>query len=84
MNQQARIVLSDGKWVSVPLPKGRDPSWTPAEEFVYATCYMAAIRKNFSAKRSENIAESCVLRKVYPGIRFDNEMEKDIQFLIPE
>ena len=42
---QARLVLSDGQWISVSLPKGRDPSWTVADEYAFAAAYASAIRR---------------------------------------
>ena len=81
---QARLVLSEGQWISVPLPKGRDPTWTLAEEYVYAAAYASALRAHFTEKRAHTVAEACVLRRLYPGIRFDKAIEHDIQSIIPE
>jgi hypothetical protein len=81
---QARLVLSEGQWISVPLPKGRDPTWTVAEEYGYAAAYASAIRCQFTEKRAQNVAEACVIRRLYPGIRFDKAIEQDIQSIIPE
>jgi len=82
--EQARLVLSEGNWISVPLPKGRDPTWTVSEEYSYSAAYVSALRNKFNIHRAKNIAEACVLRRLYPGLRFDKGMEKDIQTIIPE
>jgi hypothetical protein len=81
---QARLVLSEGQWESVPLPVGRDPSWTVAEEYIYAAAYMSAIRQKIGEKRASQLAEACVLRRLYPGLRFDARTEEDIQSIIPK
>lgn len=79
---QARLVLSDGQWTSVQLPTGRDPTWTVAEEYAFAAAYTSA-RRQFSQSRASHIAEACVLRRLYPGLRFDKSMEQDIQSIVP-
>jgi hypothetical protein len=115
MQTQARLVLSEGQWISVSLPKGRDPTWTVAEEYAFAAAYASAIRTfgeaaaharatnvaeasaNAHARatnvaeasanahaRATNVAEASVLRRIYPGLRFDKGLEKDIQSIIPE
>lgn len=94
---QTRLVLSQGQWISVPLPKGRDPTWTVAEEYAFAAAYASAILKFNEAKarvvaeasagahaRATNVAEATVLRHIYPGLRFDKSLENDIQSIIPE
>ena len=80
---QARLVLSGGLWKSVDLPTGRDPTWTVAEEYVFAAAYTSGLLR-FPESRARNVAEACVLRRLYPGLRFDLQMERDIQSIIPE
>ena len=80
---QARLVLSGGQWRSIDLPTGRDPTWTVAEEYIFAAAYTSGLLL-FSESRARNIAEACVLRRLYPGLRFDAPMERDIQSIIPE
>jgi hypothetical protein len=79
---QARLVLSEGQWISVSLPKGRDPSWTVADEYAFAAAYASAIRR-FGGARATNIAEAIVFRRLYPGIVFDKGLERDIQSIVP-
>ena len=58
---QARLVLSEGQWISVNLPKGRDPSWTVADEYAFAAAYASAIRTLGGAEahaRATNVAEA--------------------------
>ena len=80
---QARLVLSEGQWVSISLPKGRDSSWTVADEYAFAAAYASAIRK-YQHARATNIAEAAVLRRMYPGLLFDKLLEKDIQSILPQ
>lgn len=81
---QARLVLSEGQWISVSLPKGRDPSWTIADEYAFAAAYASAIRCKFSEIRAMNTAEATVLRRLYPGLVFDRGLEQDIQSIVPQ
>jgi hypothetical protein len=81
---QARLVLSDGQWISVSLPKGRDPSWTVADEYAFAAAYASAIRSFGQAHAKATIvAEAIVFRRLYPGIVFDKGLERDIQSIVP-
>jgi hypothetical protein len=85
---QARLVLSEGQWISVSLPKGRDPSWTVADEYAFAAAYASAIRRFGLAEasahaRATNVAEAIVFRRLYPGIVFDKGLERDIQSIVP-
>jgi hypothetical protein len=87
---QARLVLSEGQWISVSLPKGRDPSWTVADEYAFAAAYASAIRSFGQAEASAsahakatNVAEAIVFRRLYPGIVFDKGLERDIQSIVP-
>ena len=54
---QARLVLSEGQWISVSLPKGRDPSWTVADEYAFAAAYASAIRR-FDEAKATIVAEA--------------------------
>jgi hypothetical protein len=55
---QARLVLSEGQWVSISLPKGRDPSWTVADEYAFAAAYASAIRGLKEHAKATNVAEA--------------------------
>jgi hypothetical protein len=81
---QARLVLSEGQWVSISLPKGRDPSWTVADEYAFAAAYASAIRGLKAHAKATNVAEAIVLRRLYPGLVFDKGLEQDIQSIIPQ
>lgn len=81
---QARLVLSEGQWVSISLPKGRDPSWTVADEYAFAAAYASAIRGLKAHAKATTVAEAIVLRRLYPGLVFDKGLEQDIQSIIPQ
>ena len=55
---QARLVLSEGQWISVSLPKGRDPSWTVADEYAFAAAYASAICKFKAHAKATIVAEA--------------------------
>lgn len=57
---QARLVLSEGQWISVSLPKGRDPSWTVADEYAFAAAYASAIRRFGLAEASAHAKATIV------------------------
>jgi hypothetical protein len=80
---QARLVLSEGQWISVNLPKGRDPAWTLADEYAFAAVYASAIQK-YDHGRAFNVAEATILRRIYPGLIFTKGLEQDIQSIIPQ
>jgi hypothetical protein len=75
----SKIVYSEGAWITVFLPKDRDPSWTIADEWVYASAWASAQRKGFSALRSEQIAEAIVVSRLYTGAKFDKSLTADIE-----
>jgi len=74
-----RIVFSKGRWISVPLPIGRDPAWTTSSEWIYANAWAAAIRSGFSEQRAEQIAEAIVIQNLYPGVVYDTRLSSDMQ-----
>jgi len=74
-----RIVFSKGRWISVPLPIGRDPCWTTSSEWMYANAWASAIRSGFTEQRAEQIAEAIVLRNLYPGITYDTRLLSDME-----
>lgn len=77
-----RIVFSAGEWISVDLPVGRDPAWTPADSWVYAAAFAASQRAGHAAAKSSVIAEAIVNRRLYPGIIYDALLERDIKSIL--
>ena len=71
-----RLVFSDGKWVTISLPIGHDPSWTDADKWVYAAAYVA-VSIRFPEK-AESLAEAIVFKRVY-SVSYDKKMEQDIK-----
>ena len=70
-----RLVFSDGKWVTISLPIGHDPSWTDADKWVYATAYAAASIR--FPEKAESLAEAIVFKRMY-SVSYDKKMEQDI------
>jgi len=74
-----RLILSKtSTWLHVPIPKGLDPLWLPSDVYHYAAMFVAAQEKGFSDKRSEQLAEALVNRRLYPGIVYQKELEGDL------
>ncbi len=72
------LVFSNNIWVSVPIPKGHDPSWTQADSYYYATSYTVAKEKGFSEKQAVILAEALVSKRLYPGLVYDKCLEQDL------
>jgi hypothetical protein len=77
-----RVVFSAGEWVSVELPVGRDPAWTPADSWVYAAAFAASQRAGHAAAKSSVLAEAIVNRRLYPGIVYEATVEKEIKAIL--
>jgi hypothetical protein len=77
-----RLVFLNDEWVSVVIPKGCDPTWADADYFYYASCWSLATSKGFSKKRSEQLAEALVSKRLYPGLQYDKGLEKDLNTLV--
>jgi hypothetical protein len=75
----SKIVFSEGVWITVFLPKDRDPSWTIADEWVYASAWASAQRQGFTTIRSEQIGEAIVISRLYKGVKFDKSLTADIE-----
>jgi hypothetical protein len=77
-----RLMFVQNVWKRVRIPKGHDPSWVEADFLYYARCWASAQEKGFSDKRSEQLAEAFVSKRLYPGITYEKELEKDILSLM--
>lgn len=76
-----RLIFSQNEWLEVHLPKGYDPNWSEEDTYYYALIWSLAFRKGFSEKRSRELAEAAVSKRVYPGIVFISQTEKDLHSL---
>jgi hypothetical protein len=76
---KTRIVFSKGRWISVTLPVGRDPSWTVSSEWIYANAWAAAVRSGLTEERAEQVGEAIVLKHLYNGITYDKHLSRDIE-----
>lgn len=75
---ESRLVFSNGDWIDVALPKGYDPNWTTQDTYYYATIWALASRKGFSRQKARQLAEAAVSKRIYPGILFYSQIEKDL------
>jgi len=73
-----RLVFRGAEWISVLIPKGIDPVWVEADLLYYATAWAAAQAAGFSEKRSEQLAEALVSKRLYPGLVYDSVLEGDL------
>ena len=73
-----RLVFMGTFWKSVTIPKGVDPVWVEADFLFYATSWAAAHAAGFSEKRSEQLAEALVSKRLYPGLVYDSVLERDL------
>lgn len=69
-------------WTSVSLPKGIDPTWSESDNYFYAARFVAAQESGFSEKRSVQLAEAAVSKRLYPGLEFDRVLEADLKALL--
>jgi hypothetical protein len=76
-----RMIFSKNRWTTVTIPRGYDPAWTDSDLWYFATAWVAADGKGFAAKRCEQIAEAVVSKRLYPGLTFGKELERDIAAL---
>lgn len=76
-----RIVFSAGKWLTVNLPKGHDPCWSPSDTWYYATTWAACLRKGLDEKKATVLAEAATAKRMYPEIMYDSVLEKDLEEL---
>ena len=71
-----RLVFSQDKWITVQVPIG--PAWTDADAWIYAVSFAAGKEIGYTELRAEQVAEAIVNNRLYPGILYDIQTEKDI------
>jgi len=78
----SRLILSKtNAWISVSIPRGLDPLWLDSDIWYFAAMFVGAQEKGFPDKRAEQLAEALVCRRLYPGIHFHSDLEKDLEKL---
>ena len=79
---QTRLILSNlNTWVPVVIPKGLDPLWMDSDTWHYAAMFVGSKEMGFSDRRSEQIAEALVNRRLYPDIVYEKGLEEDMAAL---
>lgn len=76
------IMSKDNTWISVPVPKGLDPLWMNGDIMYYSAMRVAAQERGYSEKRSGELAEALVNRRLYPGIVYHLALEEDLTDLL--
>ena len=76
------IMSKDNTWISVPVPRGLDPLWMDSDVFYYSAMFVAAQERGFSDKKSGELAEALVNRRLYPGIVYHSALEEDLTDLL--
>jgi len=84
MMQKSRLVFSQNMWKNIIIPKGCDPSWNSADLWYYATMLAAAEAKGFTPQRASVVAEAAVHKRLYPGLKYEKEFEKEISSIAGE
>ena len=75
------LTISQNGWISVQLPKGADPTWSDADRFFFGAKWVTARELGFSERRAQQLAEAAVSKRLYPGLRFDRALEKELASL---
>lgn len=73
-----RLIFSKGEWITVHLPKGYDPCWSPSDTWFYAAMWASSIRKGHDEKKATVLAEAAVTKRMYPETLYDPVLEKSI------
>jgi hypothetical protein len=73
-----RLVFSNGKWVSVPLPID---SWTNEYTWYYSTIYAACLEKNKDKEKASSLAEAAVYKRMYPDLSYNTVLEGELRSL---
>lgn len=78
------ILSKDNQWISVTVPRGLDPLWMDSDVFYYSAMFVAAQERGFSEKKSGELAEALVNRRLYPGIVYHTITEKELSLISGE
>ena len=76
-----RIVFSNGEWVTVHLPTGHDPGWSPSDTWYYATMWASCVSKGMGEKKATILAEAATTKRMYPETVYDSVLEKELMEL---
>jgi hypothetical protein len=78
------ILSKDNQWLSITVPKGLDPLWMNGDIFYYSAMFVACQERGFSQKKSGELAEALVNRRLYPGIVYHTITESELSLITGE
>ena len=74
------ISFSNGRWISIILPKLIDLHWSKKDVQFYATIYTAALEKHTDTYACI-LAEIAVNKRLYPELKYDKTFENALNSL---
>jgi hypothetical protein len=75
------LVFSKGEWITVPLPSDSE-SWTFSDQLLFGSTFAYATReRNVPVSTASQIAEAVVFKRLYPGTKMNEPIEKMIEWL---
>jgi hypothetical protein len=75
-------VFRQGKWIQYSIPKDGDLFWNANQKFQAASFYATAVTKGFHPSQSAVLTECYINKMVYPGLQYNETLEKQIQSLL--
>ena len=75
-------VFRQGKWIQYVLPKDGELFWNANQRLQAASFYATAVSKGFSPSQSSVLTECYINKLVYPGLQYNETLEKQIQSLL--
>jgi hypothetical protein len=75
------LVFSKGEWITVPLPSDSE-TWSFSDQLLYGTTFAYATReRKVPLATASQIAEAVVFKRLYPGMKMNESIEKMITWL---
>jgi len=71
----------NGSWIEIDAPIGVDPTWNASDCSMYSACMAALLSRSIPASSAAPIAEAYVYSLRYPGMRFNEELERAIAWV---
>lgn len=75
-------VFRNGTWVQIKLHQPFDVCWSEKHKLQAASFCATAIHQGHSAENAASLAEAYVQQSVYPGMKYNSTLEKQIQTVI--
>lgn len=75
-------VYRQGKWILYVLPKDGECFWNANQKLQAASFYATAVSKGLQPSHSATLTECYINKQVYPGLQYNETLEKQIQSLL--